>query len=212
MTALVLGSTGLVGAQLIQRLLEDNSYSKIKVVSRHTIDLNHHKVENVIVDFEMLEHYRDQLKADVIFCCLGTTMKQAGSKEVFKKVDYKYPLDVAKISKSQGSSRYLLISALGANKNSSFYYNQIKGQIEEAIQALGFASFHIFRPSLLLGDRKEARVGEEAAKKVYKIFGFLIPPKYRAIDSGKVANAMLFYGKQTKEGMFVHESNELQNF
>ncbi len=212
MTALVLGCTGLIGKQLVQRLVQDNSYSKIKAVSRSPLDFNDPKVENIIVGFEQLQHQSDHLKADVIFCCLGTTMKQAGSKAAFEKVDYTYPLEVAKLGKATGASRYLLVSALGANKSSSIYYNQIKGQIEEAIAAVKFESFHIFRPSLLLGERQEKRAGEDTAKIIYKIFGFLIPQKYQGIESAKVANAMLFYGKQPGKGMFIHESRELQNF
>jgi uncharacterized protein YbjT (DUF2867 family) len=212
MIALVLGSTGLIGEQLIQRLLQDNTYSRVKALSRHPLNVNHPKLQVILVDFENLDHYKVQLNADVIFCCLGTTMKQAGSKEAFKKVDYDYPLKTAQLGKAQGATRYLLISALGASKNSAIYYNQIKGEIEGVIEAIGFESFHILRPSLLLGHRKEPRVGEGAAKMVYKIFGFLIPQKYQAIDSSKVANAMLFYGKQHEKGTFVHESRELQNF
>lgn len=211
MIALVVGSTGLIGTQLIQLLLKDDYYSKVKAVSRTPLALNHAKLDNIIVDFEKLEQYQDQLKADVVFCCLGTTMKQAGSKEKFKKVDYEYPLQVAQIGKSNGASRYLLTSALGANKKSSIYYNQIKGQVEEAIDAVAFESFHIFRPSLLLGNRKEVRAGEDAAKLVYKFLGFLIPKKYQGIESSKVAAALLFYGKQSSKGKFIHESVELQN-
>lgn len=212
MIALVLGGTGLIGKQLIDLLVQDSFYSKVVAISRKPLYVNHPKLEVVSVDFEKLSQYKTHLKADVIFCCLGTTMKQAGSKEAFKKVDYTYPLEIAKLGQDQGASRYLLISALGANKNSVIYYNQIKGEIEEAIAVLGYESFHIFRPSLLLGDRKEPRAGEDTAKIVYKLFKFLIPQKYQAIDSSKVANAMLFYGKQSIHGKFIHESLELQNF
>ena len=103
-------------------------------------------------------------------------------------------------------------SLLDVAITSWFYYNKIKGEVEEAIAAVEFESFHIFRPSLLLGERKEPRPGEHAAKMVYKLFSFLIPQKYQAIDSSKVANAMLFYGKQPEKGKFIHESRELQNF
>lgn len=212
MRALVIGSTGLIGRQLLKLLLQDNTYLEVKAISRKPLDSSHAKLENLLVDFDNLADYGSKLNADVVFCCLGTTMKDAGSKEAFKKVDYDYPLLVARVAKASGASAYLLVSALGANRNSSIYYNQIKGEIEAAVEGVGFETYHIFRPSLLLGDRPQKRVGEAAAKAVYKFLGFLIPAKYKAIESIKVARAMLFYGKQLAKGKFIHESGEMQQF
>jgi uncharacterized protein YbjT (DUF2867 family) len=139
-------------------------------------------------------------------------MKQAGSKEAFRKVDFEYPLEIATLTKSKGAQKYLLVSALGANKNSSIYYNQIKGEVEEAISRIEFPTLHIFRPSLLLGPRMEHRSGEDAAKVFYKIFNFLIPVKYKAIDSIKVVRSMMHFAKQDEIGMHFHESVDLQKF
>ncbi len=209
--ALLAGSTGLIGNQLLELLLADSHYSKIIALSRKPLSIVHPKLENIVLEVEQLENH-SQLKADDVFCCLGTTMKQAGSKAAFRKVDFDYPFQLAKILKANGAQQFLLVSALGANKNSGIFYNQVKGEIEEAIASVGFRAFHIFRPSLLVGPRKEKRSGEDAAKIVYKIFGFLIPKKYKGIESIKVARAMQVLAKKELSGVFVYESNALQAY
>ncbi|HCR55143.1 MAG TPA: oxidoreductase, partial [Cytophagales bacterium] len=152
------------------------------------------------------------LKANDVFCCLGTTIKNAKTQEAFRKIDFEYPLHLANISKANGASQFLLISALGADPNSSVFYNKVKGEVEGAIASVGFESYHIFRPSLLLGPRSEKRSGEWAAKVFFKLFGFLIPGKYKAIDSAKVARAMLAMARKNGRGIFVYESKSMQQF
>jgi uncharacterized protein YbjT (DUF2867 family) len=210
--ALVVGTTGLIGAQLLDLLLGDNRYTRVIALSRKPLAVNHKKLDNVVVDFKQLSEYADRVKADDVFCCLGTTMKQAGSKEAFHKVDFEYPFEIAKMTRKLGAKQYLLITALGANKKSSFYYNRVKGEIEEAIDGLGFESYHIFRPSFLEGNRVYSRAGEDATKVFFKIFGFLVPKKFKAIDSVKVAHAMLMKVKEESQGKFIHESDVLQSF
>jgi uncharacterized protein YbjT (DUF2867 family) len=119
---------------------------------------------------------------------------------------------IAKAAESRGAKQYLLVSALGANKNSSIYYNRVKGEVEESIRQVGFRTFHTFRPSLLLGPRQEKRFGENVAKIFYHVFGFLIPRKYKSIQSIKVARAMIKLASEDREGIFVHESGELQKY
>ena len=210
--ALVAGTTGLIGAQLLDLLLADDRYSKVIALSRKPLDVNHARLNNIVVDFNRLSAYSDQLTADDVFCCLGTTMKQAGSQAAFRKVDFEFPLEMARITKSLGAKQYFIITALGANKKSSFYYNRVKGEIEEAIDGLGFESYHIFRPSFLAGNRTGSRAGEDATKIFFKFFGFLVPRKFKAIDSVKVARAMLAKAKEEKKGKFVIESDALQAF
>jgi uncharacterized protein YbjT (DUF2867 family) len=210
-TALIAGSTGLIGNQLLALLLESSEYDKVIALSRKPLNLSHPKLENVTLTVDQLDQLTT-LKADDIYCCLGTTIKQAKSKEAFRKVDFDYPVALAKKLKQNGAQQFLLVSALGANKNSSIFYNRVKGEVEEAIKQTGFSSFHIFRPSLLVGDRKEERAGEEAAKVFYKIFGFLIPKKYKGIESGKVAQAMQTLAKENRTGIFFHESEAMQKY
>jgi len=211
-TALIAGATGLIGKQLLQLLLEDSSYEKVKAITRKPIEIRNSKFENIVLDFDKLSEHAAALKADDVFCCLGTTIRIAKTKEAFRKVDYEYPLELARVAKSQGAVRFFLVSALGADKNSKVFYNKVKGEVEEAIGHLSFPAVHIFRPSLLLGDRTEHRAGEGAATSFFKLFGFLIPAKYKAIDSLKVARAMVAFAKETDSGFYFHESKELQKF
>jgi uncharacterized protein YbjT (DUF2867 family) len=208
--AVIAGATGLIGKQLLSLLLNDPAFSKVKALTRRPLTLKHEKLQNIIIDFDRLEDYSDQLDSDDVFCCLGTTMKKAGSKQTFWRADHDYPLTLAKICIQRGAQQFLLVSALGANKNSSFYYNEVKGSVEIDIDEVGFNSFHIFRPSLLLGPRDEKRSAEDAAKTFYRLFNFLIPLKYKAIDSMKVAKAMLHFSKAGLPGKHVHHSAELQ--
>lgn len=211
-TALLAGSTGLIGKQLLGLLLEDSRYTVVKAISRKPLAIQHSKLQNIVTDFISLTEHHDELKADDVFCCLGTTIRQAGSQAAFRKVDYDYPLELARLTKNHGATQYLIITALGADSKSGIFYNRVKGEVEQAIEAVGFDSYHIFRPSLLLGERTEKRAGEGAATVVYKALGFLIPLKYKAIDSAKVAKAMLHFAKQDSKGKFIHESKELQQF
>jgi uncharacterized protein YbjT (DUF2867 family) len=209
-TALIAGATGLVGNQLLNLLLRESYYDKVIVLTRRAIDVSHPKAEIIITDFDQLEMHAQQLKADDVYCCLGTTIKQAKTKTAFEKADKDYPFALGKITRAGGARQFFLVSALGADRNSSIYYNRVKGEAEQLILGIGFESLHIFRPSLLLGDRKEKRAGEDAAKVVYKIFGLLIPQKYKAIDAGKVARAMLAFAQRNEAGVHFHESAELQ--
>jgi uncharacterized protein YbjT (DUF2867 family) len=211
-TALVAGSSGLIGSQLLNLLLEDSRYGRIIAISRKPIELAHPKLENVVLEFDQLQKHSQALKCDDIFCCLGTTIKKVKTKEAFRKVDFDYPLELARLGKEHGVEKYLLVSALGANKNSSLFYNQVKGEVEDAIAKIGMPTLHIFRPSLLVGPRSEPRSGEEAAKWVYKIFGFIIPAKYMAIESIKVAQAMIHIAQENMKGVVIHESKELQAY
>jgi uncharacterized protein YbjT (DUF2867 family) len=210
-TALLAGSTGLIGNQLLQLLLDDVAYDKVIALSRKPLDLTHPKLANIVLEVDQLKQYAD-LKADDVFCCLGTTIKQAKTKEAFRKVDFEYPFGLAKTLHANGAKQFLLVSALGSDKNSRIFYNRVKGEVEAAIGAVGFHAFHIFKPSLLVGPRNEKRSGEDAAKVFYKIFGFLIPQKYKGIESIKVARAMLVNAKENQTGIFTHESDSLQRY
>ncbi|MEJ0056863.1 MAG: NAD(P)H-binding protein [Bacteroidota bacterium] len=158
-TAILAGTTGLIGAQVLELLMEEKSYDRIIALSRKPLKKTSEKIINLIVDFDDLDSFKDHLKGDDVFCCLGTTIKQAGSKEAFRKVDLEYPVTLATITKNNGARKFLIVTALGANKRSSIFYNQVKGEVEEKIAALGFEEYHIFQPSMLIGLRKEERAG-----------------------------------------------------
>lgn len=211
-TALIAGSTGLIGNQLLELLLDDNYYDVVKAISRKPLEINHPKLENIVFEFDRMSEHQDELHADDVFCCLGTTIKKVRTKEKFRQVDFDYPLALARLTKANGAEKFLLVSALGADKNASIFYNQVKGEVEEAIDQVGFKSYHIFRPSLLMGDRKERRSGEDAGKFFFTYFGFLVPARYKGIESVKVARAMQKLATQPLPGTHVYESKELQAY
>jgi uncharacterized protein YbjT (DUF2867 family) len=184
----------------------------VTAIARTSLPFSHPKLKLIIADFDSIESQKEKLVADDIFCCLGTTIKSAKSKEAFRKIDFDYPLLIAKLTKALGAKQFLLVSALGANKASSVFYNKVKGEIEEAISSIGFESCHVFRPSLLLGSRIEKREGERSMQKIFSAVGFLIPKKYKAIESIKVARGMLAIAKKNVSGNFIHESNSLQAY
>ena len=208
-TAIVLGATGLIGKKVTEHLLKNDTYSTVIILVRKPLNINHPKLKQHIFNYDAIDN--TLLKGDDLFCCLGTTIKTAGSKEAFRKVDLDYVVNVAKASKGNGINHFAVISAMGANKNSTVFYNQIKGEMEESIKAIGFNSTYIIRPSLLLGNRKEFRFGELIGKFFMITLSFLIPKKYRAIYDVQVAIAMIHFMNQTERGFFVKENDELLN-
>jgi uncharacterized protein YbjT (DUF2867 family) len=209
-TALVIGGTGLVGKEVIFKLLASDKYSHIKVLTRKPLDIIHSKLTSSVFDFTHPEP--SLIKADDIFCCLGTTMKQAGSKAAFYEVDYTYPYEIAKMGLANGAKRFAIITAMGADSKSLFYYNRVKGEIEAALKKLGYETLLIFRPSLLLGHRSEARMGEKIGERLSVFLKPLIPAKYRAIKALQVANAMVTITASNVKGTLVYESDVMQEF
>jgi len=211
--ALLVGATGLVGGLVLEELLKDDFFSEVIVLTRKPLEDKHDKLKEILLNFDELDKYRNDIKADVIFCCLGTTIKAAGSQEAFKKVDYEYPLRVAEIAKENGAKNYLLISALGSSKSSIVFYNRVKGEVEDDISKLNFDALHILQPSLIIGERDESRLGEGIAQKLSPLYNALmIGPlnKYKSIKAEQIAKAMVHYGKSDAKGIFRHESHELK--
>lgn len=171
-TALVAGGTGLVGRHLIAQLLGTPAYGRVVTLGRRPIPTAAPQHTHHVVDFDRLEEAGASLAADDVFCCLGTTMKQAGSREAFRRVDFAYPVALAREALKQGARQYLLVSALGAKPTSLFFYNRVKGEAEEAVAALPYEGVYVFRPSLLTGERREVRAGEQVAARV---LGVLTP-------------------------------------
>lgn len=211
-TALIVGATGLIGKNCLYQLLETKEYTRIIALVRKPLAIKHHQLEQVIVDFDKLDSYKDQMIADDVFCCLGTTIGVAGSQENFRKVDFDYPVKVAEICIHQGATQFLLVSAMGADAKSSIFYSRVKGDVEQAITNLNYKSFQIFRPSLLMGNRKEVRIGEIIGKVVMKGLGFLfIGPlkKYKAIEGETVAKAMVKAAIGENTGKRIFQSDEI---
>lgn len=213
-TALIAGSTGLVGRELLLLLLEDHSYEKVIALVRKKNDYHHHKLEQVETDFNEPEKLRSWFKnVDDVFCCLGSTMKKAGSKEAFRKVDFEYPVALAQLAEKEGCSGFYCISAMGADPKSRVFYNKVKGQLEEKISKLKIPSLVFFRPSLLLGYREEVRTGERIAIAVFQALAFIFwgPLKnMKGIPAAKVATAMINSARHKKQGVHIILSGSMQ--
>ncbi|NJO90481.1 MAG: NAD(P)H-binding protein [Chloroflexia bacterium] len=186
-TACIFGATGLVGNYLTEQLLEDDRYATVIVFVRSDITLEHPKLKKVVGDYEQLDNYYEQLIAEEYYCCLGTTMKKAKTKEAFEYVDYQLPLKIGNLAKKNNVAKYCVVSSIGASSKNSNFYLSTKGRMEEAISSVGIEYLHFFRPSLLLGERNEKRFGESMAKLFSKLFG--------AIMIGGLKNIVLFMGK-----------------
>ncbi len=212
-TALLIGATGLIGGHCLDLLLKDKAYNKIITLGRRTLDRDDEKLIQHVIDFDALENSKELIKADDVFCCLGTTIKKAGSQEAFRKVDFTYPTEIAHIASQNGAEQFLIVTSIGANSKSLFFYNRVKGETEEAISKIDFKSIQIFRPSLLLGERKETRSGERWGEFFLTIFKFLLVGslrKYRSIDSLEVAKAMVRMAKAKPSGVHIYESQKIK--
>ncbi len=213
-TALIAGATGLTGSALLKLLLESDKYHKIKVLSRKPVKHQHPKIEQLLIDFDKLSDYTNFLKADDVYCCLGTTIKKVKTKKAFKKVDYYYPLELAKLTKAEGVKNFVVVSSVGANEKSLFFYTKVKGALEKALKALGYKRLHIFRPSLLLGKREDFRFGEYMGSLIFKMMKpFFIGPfkKYRGIRAEFVAQAMYYAAQDNATGIFEYHSHDIWN-
>lgn len=209
-SAVLLGATGLVGRELLSLLLESKVYSQITILVRNKLLIQHEKLRQVEVNFDELYKYEDEFNVDDVFCCLGTTMKKAKTKANFLKVDYEYPLAAAKLAEKKRVRSFLTITAIGADLRSPIFYNKVKGQTEEDICHLYIRSTHFFRPSLLLGQRSEIRLGEKVGEYALKsISMFLIGKwrKFKPIKAENVAKAMLEAALEERQGVHIHESD-----
>ncbi len=212
-TAIIAGATGLVGKELLQNLLDNKNYEKVISIVRRKTSLNHPKLEQKIIDFDNLDEIASELEADDFFCCLGTTMKKAGSKEKFADVDYLYPVNLSTIAQANNAKKYLLISAMGADKKSIIFYNKVKGEVEEDISKKNIEAIYIFRPSLLTGDREEERIGEKIAIRVLKPLSKLMKgplKKYKPIHAKDVASGMVNMAQKNLKGVHIIQSEDIK--
>lgn len=212
-TAIIVGSTGLTGTYLLKKLLSSEAYDKVISFVRRQTKISHPKLIQHVVDFDDTESYQDYVIGSDMFCCLGTTIKKAGSQEAFEKVDLVYPVEFAKIGAKNGIKQFSIISSIEANPESSNFYLRTKGKCEEQLRKIPFQSISIFRPSLLIGNRKEFRLSEKLGEYIMKIFSvFLIGrlKKYRPIGSKKVADAMFCIAQQNTVGYHVYESDKIE--
>lgn len=208
-TALLAGGTGLTGGHLLSLLLADSRYTRVHALVRKSGLPSHPRLQETVLDYD---HPTALSAIDDVFCCLGTTIKKAGSQAAFRKVDFDYVVNLAHLARKSGAKRFLVISSLGANAHSSVFYSRIKGEMENALRDIGFEELHIFQPSLLLGNRHESRLAERAgvaASGVIAPFMFGPMRKYRPVEAQTVATAMLKAAWANRRGNNVYASDRI---
>jgi uncharacterized protein YbjT (DUF2867 family) len=210
-TALLFGSSGLVGGQILNRLTNDVNYSKIKIFVRSEPEIQSNKLEIIKTDFKDLENFKDYIKGDDCFFCIGTTKQNSPNKNEYQKVELEIPKKIAQIARANSVNSFIFVSSIYANPNSSGDYVKFKGLVEEELKKLNFSNLGILRPSFLMGDRKENRVGEKIGILTFRLLSpLLIGPlkKMKPINSEKVAKAMIKIANENLEKI-IFESNEI---
>jgi uncharacterized protein YbjT (DUF2867 family) len=208
-TALLAGPTGLVGRELLSLLLDDRDVAEVVALTRRPLATPHPKLQQGIVAFDQLVSFALP-PVDDFYCCLGTTIKQAGSQPAFREVDLIYPVTIARMAMAAGATHCLFVSAMGANPQSHVFYNRTKGELEAELAQLPFQTVIAFRPSLLAGERTEFRAGERAALALTRPLSFLLPAKLRPVAATDVARAMPACAKGDPVGRYVVLSDEIR--
>jgi uncharacterized protein YbjT (DUF2867 family) len=212
--ALVTGATGLVGKAIIRLLLDRDYYAKIIVLTRRELEIKDNRMEVILLDdFGQMETVKDRLNAHHVYCALGTTMSKAKSKEIFLKIDYDYPIQLAKLVKDQPNfEQFLMVTSVGANPSSPLFYNRTKGQVEEELIKLEMKSLQIFQPSLLIGYRDEFRFWEEVSKFFSSLLSFFVighKTRLWTIRGTEVANAMFNVARRGSTGVAKFSPNKM---
>lgn len=211
-TALLLGATGLVGGHCLDLLLAEPAYARVAVLGRRRLHREHPKLEQHVVDFDRLAEHAAHFAVDDVFCCLGTTIRRAGSREAFRRVDLVYPREAARLAAARGARRFLLVSAVGADPASRVFYSRVKGEAEAAVREEGPERVVIVRPSLLLGEREEFRIGERVAEWLAKPLAPLLRgplARYRPVPARTVAAALVRRALGEGAGLEIVESERL---
>ena len=213
-TAIIFGSTGLIGSQLLNILLQDDEYSTIKAVVRSPISVSHKKLEIIVNDLTNISSLKENISGDRCFFCIGTTKSQTPNKNEYRRIEYDIPVQIASIAEKNNVNCFLYISSLGSNPNTNNTYLKNKGEVEEKLKGLNFKQLTIVKPSILLGKRSKFRLGEFLSQRIFVLLSFLfVGPlkKVKPINSKQVAKAMAFIAKNGNSQM-IYESDALQNF
>jgi uncharacterized protein YbjT (DUF2867 family) len=212
MIATLIGATGLIGSHLLELLLNDEYFDTVRILVRRPFEPDHPKLEKKLVDFSDIESFRLALEdSEVVFCAIGTTQKKVkGNKDTYRKIDYDITVNTARFCKLNGCENFVFVSSVGANSKSNNFYLKLKGEIEEAVAAVGLKNVHIMQPSLLLGKRRESRFGEKIAQRVMPVISFLLPAKYKPAKAINVAKAMIRLVKEKQIGLSIATYNEIK--
>ncbi|WP_428910891.1 oxidoreductase [Niallia sp. Krafla_26] len=213
-TALIAGASGLVGNELLHILLEQAEYERVQALVRRPLGKKHPKLVEVITDFDKLGEDQEPFKVDDVFCCLGTTIKKAKTREAMYKVDVDYPLKIAKMAQQNGATHFLLISSMNAHSNSRIPYSKMKGILEEKVKDIPFKRISIIRPSLLLGNRSEFRLGEYTASKIFRGLSFFLKDSWKShfgIEAKTVAQAMYHIAQLDNQGITTYSASSIED-
>ena len=207
LTALVAGASGLVGGEVLARLVRSDAYTRVIVLTRRDLGAlaEQPRVRQVITGFDRLDTVLDQLGADHVFCALGTTIRKAGSQARFREVDHDYPVRLATLALAQGARHFSVVSALGASRRSTFFYSRVKGEMEEALRGMKWPSLAIFRPSVIAGERAESRPLERLGEHLLR----LAPATWRPVAASDIATAMVAVAIEAPPGLTVVESSQI---
>ncbi len=206
-TALIVGATGLVGGHCLKRLLAEDQYARVVAITRRELGVRHDKLVQIEVDFDRLRDHREDLVADDVYCCLGSTIRKAGSHRRFREIDYGYNLAVAQGAQLGGAKQILLVSSVGASPKSRTFYLQVKGELEAAISVLPYRAHHVFRPSMLLGKRAESRPLESVGMALFRAVSFSMVGglrRFRSVRAEDVARAMVAAALEDKPGSHIY--------
>lgn len=207
LTAILAGASGLVGGEILDRLVGAAEYERVIVVTRRDLGarVRHPKVKQALVDFERLDDAGRGVHGDHVFCALGTTIRKAGSQAKFRQVDLEYPLALARVALARGAGHFAIVSAMGASRTSPFFYSRVKGEVEAGLRAMTWPSLAIFRPSFIAGERSESRPLERLGGCVLRI----APAGWRPVAAGDIAAAMIATALRSPRGVTVVESRDI---
>ncbi len=211
--AIIVGSSGLIGSQLVELISNISSFNGVLLLVRHTIEINHPKIKQLVVDFDDLAKHAAEIKGDIIFSCIGTTKNKTPDVATYRKVDLIYPLEIAKIGLLNDVTQFHIVTSLNANPKSSNSYLKLKGELEEELKKLNYPSLHIYQPSYLYGNRKEKRIDDKIMKPLSRLidpllFGSL--KKYRSTKAENVAKALINQSLKDLKGIFTYSSTQIQ--
>jgi len=214
-TALIVGSTGLVGNELLHILLNSQEYQTIYALVRRPLEISHPHLIEVICNFEELNEVEQYFTVNDVFCTLGTTLKKAKTKEAMYRIDVEYPIAVAELARQHGAKHFLIVSSLQANKNSRIWYSKMKGELEEQLKQIPYETLSIFQPALLLGNRQEFRLFEKLGINIVRTVGAIFGKGLRSslgIEAKTVAKAMYEVAQEEKKGIHVYTSRQMASF
>jgi uncharacterized protein YbjT (DUF2867 family) len=211
MKALIVGASGLIGSKCLEQILSDESFTSVEIWVRNYTGISHLKLTEKVIDFDKLSELNIS-GIDHVFCCLGTTINKAKSKEAFARVDKEYVIELAILAEKSGCRTFLVVSSIGANKNAKNFYLKTKGEMEDMVKKCSIPAIYILQPSMLQGNRKEFRFGELIGKVLMRAIKFMLVGgmrKYRGIQASTVATAMILFSKRKETGIFTYVSDKI---